>query len=352
MPDWTKSMQQTFEFYEVNPATWKDVKRLDNVVSCDINRDIGAETLGSATFDMDGSLGECYIRAYLVTIQNGLTEKHPLGTFLIQTPASSFDGKVRKVSMDAYTPLLELKESPPTLGYYIPKGENIMDMAYRLARENSRPPVISAVSDKTLNYNFVADLSDTWLSYLSALVRNAKYRFDLDESGRILFAPLQDTESLQPVWTYNDDNSSILLPNVSMEHDLYKIPNVVEAVYTKATDHIYVRIVNDDPNSPISTVNRGREIVYREVDPDITGTVVESRLKEYAENLLKEMSTLEYSVTYSHAYCPVKIGDCVRLNYSRAGINNIKARVTNQSIKCTPGCTVSETAVFTTKLWR
>ena len=74
--------------------------------------------------------------------------------------------------------------------------------------------------------------------------------------------------------------------------------------------------------------------------------------KEYAEQLLRELSTVEYSVTYSHGYCPTRLGDCVRLNYSRAGINGVKAKVVSQSIKCEPGCPVTEKAVFTTKLWR
>ena len=116
MADWKSSMQQTFEYYIVDPGTWKDVKKLSNVKSCTINRDSGTETLGSATIDVTEFLGECYIRAYLITIQNGVKEKHPLGTYLVQTPSSSFDGKIRTVSMDAYTPLLELKENPPPLG--------------------------------------------------------------------------------------------------------------------------------------------------------------------------------------------------------------------------------------------
>ena len=47
-------------------------------------------------------------------------------------------------------------------------------------------------------------------SYISDLIANAEYKFDLDDLGRILFAPDQDTASLQPVFTYTDDNSSIL----------------------------------------------------------------------------------------------------------------------------------------------
>ena len=177
------------------------------------------------------------------------------------------------------------------------------------------------------------------------------YYFALDEMGRILFAPKQDTASLQPIWTYNDDNSSILYPDFSMEHDLYGIPNVVEVIYSSDRDQYYARVVNDDENSPISTVNRGREIVHRVTNPDIGGVPTQEMITEHATQLLRDMSSLEYTISYSHGYCPVRIGDCVRLNYKRAKIEGVKARVISQTIKCEPGCPVNEKAVFTGKRW-
>lgn len=354
MVDWTSSMQQTFEYYTVDPGTWKDVKRLDNVKSCTISRDADADTLGSASFEVTESLGECYIRVYLVTIQNGVSERHPLGTFLVQTPSSSFNGKVRDVSMDAYTPLLELKEKQPPLGYSLLKDDNedknIMKSAYRIVRENVRAPVVEAECSEILYSDFVADPNETWLPFVKDLIANAKYTFDLDGLGNILFAPKQETASLQPVWTYDDGNSSILYPEISMNHDLYGIPNVVEVIYSAGQNQFYSRVVNDDTNSPISTVNRGREIVHRVTNPNL-GNPTEDQIQEYAERLLKELSSIEYTVTYTHGYCGTRLNDCIRLNYSRAGITNVKAKIISQSIKCTPGCPVSETAVFTTKLW-
>lgn len=352
MPDWSASMQQSFEYYIVDPGTWKESKCLNNVVSCSITRDSSVETLGSATIDVTNSVGECYIRAYLVTIQNGLRERHPLGTFLVQTPSSSFDGKIRNVSMDAYTPLLELKENPPPLGYSIFKSENIMEKAYQIAREHTRAPVVQASSANTLYNDFVANSGDTWLSFLTDLIANAKYNFELDEFGRILFSPKQDTASLQPVWTYDDNNSSILYPSISMDHDLYGIPNVVEVIYSNGRDFYYARVVNDDPNSPTSTISRGREIVHRDTNPSVIGDPTNAQIQEYARTLLRSLSTVEYTVSYTHGYCPVRLGDCVRINYARAGIVDVKARVISQSIKCEPGCPVTEKAVFTTKLWR
>ena len=351
MVDWTASMQQTFEYYTVDPGTWKDVKKLDNVISSTISRDSEAETLGSATFDVTNSVGESYIRVYLITIQNGVREKHPLGTFLVQTPSSSFDGKIRSVSMDAYTPLIELKEGQPPIGYTVMKNENIMDIAYLLTQENLRAPVAKTSKSDKIHFNFVADTSDTWLSFLKDFIANAKYKFDIDELGRILFSPEQDTASLQPIWTYDDSNSSILYPELTMDHDLYGIPNVVEVIYSNDYYQYYARVVNDDVNSPTSTINRGREIVHRVTNPEFVGDPTKYQIKEYAEQLLRNLSTLEYSISYTHGYCPVRVGDCVRLNYTRAGLTDVKAKVISQSIKCEPGCPVTEKAIFTTKLW-
>lgn len=351
MVDWLLSMQQTFEYYIVDPATWKDAKKIENVKSCSISRDSDAGTLGSASINITESVGECYVRIYLITIQNGTKERHPLGTFLVQTPSTSFDGKVRNLSMDAYTPLLELKETKPPLGYSVMKGTNIMTIARQLTQENTRAPVVPASCDTNLFSDFVAETDDSWLTFLTDLLLNAKYSYDLDEMGRILFAPEQDTASLQPVWTYNDDNSSILYPNLNMDHDLYGIPNVVEVIYSHGNGYYYSRVVNDDPNSPTSTVNRGREIIHRVSDPDLIGDPTENQIDEYANRLLRELSSLEYTITYTHGYCPVRVGDCVRFNYSRADLKNVKAKVISQTIKCEPGCPVTEKAVFTNRLW-
>lgn len=351
MPDWRKPMQQTFEYYIVDPVTWKDKELIQNVKSSSITRDSEAETLGSASIDVNETFGEAYVRIYLITIQNGVREKHPLATVLVQTPSSSFDGKTTSVSMDAYTPLIELKENQPPLGYFSEKDENVMEEARRLTEEHARAPVVGATSDIKIYKDFVSNSDDTWLTYLTDLIANANFYFDLDEMGRILFAPKQDTASLQPVWTYDDDNSSILYPDLDLNHDLYGIPNVVEVIYSDENDQYYARVVNNNENSPISTINRGREIVHRVTNPDVGGVPTQAMITEYATQLLRELSALEYTVSYSHGYCPVRIGDCVRLNYKRAGLVGIKARVISQTIKCEPGCPVDEKAVFTVKLW-
>lgn len=352
MIDWTKSMTQSYEFYIVDPFTWKDKERVYTIESCTINRDETNATLGSATINGSNVLDECYLRIYLVVIQNGVTEKIALGTYMIQSPSTSFDGKKYTISMDAYTPLIELKEDYPSIGYSLMKQQPIMQIASSLCRENMRAPVIETTSNDKLYEDFVANPDDSWLTFISDLIANAKYKFALDPYGRVGFEPIVDVASLQHVWQYNDDNSSILLPSLKDDRDLYGVPNVVEVIYSTNETMLFSRVVNDDSNSPISTVNRGREIVHRETNPKIIGKPTQEYLDVYATQLLKNLSSLEHKITYSHGYCPVRVGDCVLLNYRRAGLRDVKAKVISQSIQCGTGCTVEETAVYTTNLWR
>lgn len=352
MPNWQSSMQQTFEYYTVDPGTWKDVKKINSVISSTINRDSDSDTLGSATLEVTEPLGETYIRIYLITLQNGVEERHPLGTYLAQTPSNTFNGKYNKYSLDAYTPLLELKEKLPPIGYTIPKGKNIMKYVCDLTDDHMRAPVVTTERPDTLQYDFVANSSDTWAKYINDLVGSMNYSVNLDELGRVIFQPKQNAESMQAMWTFDDSNSSILYPEITLDNDIYGIPNVVEVVYSNGNMVFYSKAVNNDPNSTLSVQNRGREIMYRDTNPNLIGLVSQAQVDRYAKQLLSNLSSVECSVSYTHGYCPVRVGDCVRLNYKKAGIEDVKAKVISQSISCVPGCPVTEKAVFTTKLWR
>lgn len=357
MIDWTASVQRSYEYYTVDPGTWGDDRRLEFVKVCSITRDSTAETLGSASFTMDENIGECYVRTYMVTSQNGVRERIPLGTHLLQTFPSKFNGTMTEIQVDAYTPLIELKEKLPPIGFHLKKDDkiNILDAAYSIISENVRAPVVKTQCDKILQNDFAANTDDNWLTFVIDLLALADYELDLDELGRIMFAPVQNIEAIKPIWKYTDDNSSILYPDLSISNDLYNVPNTIEVIYSTDKEYCRVQVVNDDPNSPVSTVNRGRVIMHRDTSPSIAGTPdpreIQHVVQEYAENLLKSMSTLSHNVTYSHGYCPVRIRDGVRLEYNRSGLKDVNAKVITQTIDCTPACKVSETAVFVSKLW-
>lgn len=354
--DWTKSMQQTFSFYKVDPSTWKDESPITTVTSCDITRDLSDETLGSASISADDISGEFYMRTYLDVTQNGRFYHIPIGTHLIQSIITSFDGKQDRLSIVAYTPLIELKEKKTLVGFFFDYGDNIVESTIQQAKSRCRAPFIqSYISDITVKdqNGFVAEVDEEWLAFLTSFLKNAESRFGLTELGEVMIEKDVSADKTQPIWEYNDDDDSILYPEISSDKDLYGIPNVVELLISKPDrDGMLIRAVNDNPNSPISTISRGREIVYRASDPNIYGYDTKEKLQEYAEDLLDKLSSIDYQISYKHGFCPVKIGDCVLINYRRSGLTNIRAKVISQTIHCESGCSVDETASYTVNLRR
>ena len=357
MINWAEPMVQYFEYYEVNPKTWTDQRLLANVRKSTIRRDLYADTLGSASIDITDKTNEGYVRIYLIAVQNGNTHKVPIGTFLVQTPFESFNGITKKMSMDGYTPLIELKEKKPPIGFYVPMKNtagipnNVMDVVMKMTSEGCRAPIVKNSYPESLFKDFIADPNETLFDYVSALLSTIQHEFAIDEMGRVLFYKKQEISSLSPTWTFTDDNASILLPEIDVSNDLYGVPNVCEVLYSDGIMNYQSTATNDDVNSPLSTVNRGRKIVYRETNPDIIGNPTGAKIDQYAIRRLKELSNVTYRITFSHGYCPVRIGDCVLINYKRAGLNNIKARIVTQTIQCDTGCKIDSVATFVNNLW-
>lgn len=354
--DWLSSMQQTYEFYVVDPGTWMDKRRLMNISSFKITRNSDDELGESASFSCEEWLGEFYIRVYLIVVQNKIRFKVPLGTFLAQTSYESYDGKVRSVSYEAYSPLIELREKHPQIGYAIIKGRDVIQSIKNIIAENVRAPILIGDSetysegDRYAVQNLVADPNEKWLTYFASILKGYECHLGVNALGGITLEKDLDVALMNPVWTFNDDNSSILQADITVTKDLYDIPNVVEVIHSTSSDQYVATAVNDDKTSPISTVNRGRRVVYREIDD--SSSMSHDTLIRYAKKLLQELSSIKYELNYTHGYCPVKVGDCVRLNYYRAGLSGINAKVVSQSITCESGCLVTEKAVFSEKLWR
>ena len=80
MLDWTQTMSQSYRFYKVDPVTWMDGQELNQISDCSINWDSTSSTLGSASITTSEILEECYIRTYMVAIQNEVKETIPIGT--------------------------------------------------------------------------------------------------------------------------------------------------------------------------------------------------------------------------------------------------------------------------------
>ena len=85
--------------------------------------------------------------------------------------------------------------------------------------------------------------------------------------------------------------------------------------------------------------------------PNISGLPSQEVVSDYAKKQLESLSKIEYKVTFTHGYCPIRIGDCITIDYPQAGLSNVRMLIVSQDITCDTGCEMSSTAVFTKKLW-
>lgn len=347
MTDWARPMRQEVSFFEVDPRTFRDVRRMDEVLSCTVTRDSGSDTLESAVLSFDRLfLGEMWVRCYLTATQDGASERHPMGTWLVQTPSRTLDGRASEVSAAAYSVLHPLREAMPPVGWSLPVGANCAEHAAACC-SNGPAPVVGSPAAVLLSEPYVAPLDASWLSTASALAAPAGMQVAFDRMGTVHVVPKSPARSLAHVWEFADDGSSVLLPDATESDDWYGTYNVVTVV----CGGVVGRAVNDDPASPASTVSRGREVELRVEDPDELKAGCTQEEADMAARLrLQEESAKERTITISHGYCPVSLGDCVRVSYRSLGLEG-DAVVTRQVIELAVGVTVETTAVAVRRLW-
>jgi len=377
--DWSKGMQQTFEYYTVDPNTWYDVLCLTNIISCSLTHDSSSEMRGHASITTSEPLDENYIRIYMRVRQNGINQRFCLGTYLFIVSSDSFNGKRHSYTYTGYTPLIELKEKLAPLGYNVigitgekpellpPRtAPTVTDEISRVIWQYSRLKLENNVLiERPLLNNFVSGTSDTWLAVVNNLLTAStlqQYELAVDNWGAVRIKEAITVYNEKHVYEYDDGNSSILLPTLDLTDDMTDIPNVVEVIYTGNgnKDIGYVRKVvkNEDTRSIVSVPSRGREIWRRFVISNIamplgevTRDAIEDQVEAQAKRLLEAASTIRKTIQYSHGFNGVEVGDTVLFNYERAGFTGIKAKVVSQTINCKPGCQVDETAVYTKRLW-
>ena len=347
MADWTRGMARTYEYWRVDPSTWGDTERIDTITGATIVRDADLETLGSASFEMDAWEGEMYVRTYLVTYQDGVRERWPIGTHLLIADSQDFDGMRGSSTVEGYTPLKELIDDKPPLGFTVSPLLNTHDVE-TLLRNHARMPLSGGMQAFSMTEDYTADPdSETWLSLISGCLARGKQKLDIDTLGRALIVPEQSAASLAPAYTFDDGNSSILQPAVSVGSNMPEVPNVVEVVYSNDSTSMSSVVVNQSKASMVSTVGRGRIVRLRETSPELPDNPVQIDVDEAARKLMKEKGSATYEVRFTHGYLPsIMPGMAVRLDYRAMGLDAV-AVIASQTIRCTPSCQVECVARFT-----
>jgi len=326
--DWTKGFSASYIAMKVNPSTWEDEGEI-LITGGKIDRDIESALIESANIETTEDLGELWIRLYLVAKQGDGAERIPLFTGLTSSPTRSLSGYNPSYSVDCFSVLTPCADRMLPRGWFAPKDGNgaaiIADLLGIAGAE-----VETFEGGGALTGAIVAESGETYLSMAHKVADAIGWQIRIDGRGKIHVEPFPDNPSVR----FNNDND-VIQPNIKDTRDWYSCPNVLRVTYES-----YAAIArDDDPESPLSTVNRGREI-WAEEAAQLSSS---APLAAYAQQRLKELQSPAREITYTRRFMPdLRPGDKVGLNYPEVDIEG-DFRIKSQTLTLGYGCDTEET---------
>lgn len=333
--NWNKGFSAEYYACFVDPVTWENLERFE-ILSGSIKRtDSGLRhSADIECTDYNQSL-ERWIRIYLDTKQSDGSAAHvPLFTGLISAPQANINGKKKSNSLTCYSVLKAAEDVYLPLGFYASEGINGA-MQVKVLLETVIPSNIEIIgTSPALSKYIVADNGETYLSMAEKILDTINWRLKLHGDGNIEICAIASEPSLM----FDPLNNDSVKPEIKVINDWFKCPNVFRGTFENES----VTVIDDNINSPLSTVNRGREVWFEEKDCKLSET---ETLKEYVQRRLKEEQRNNFTVSYSHRFFPdVYPSDLVELRYPEQGLDGL-FYISNQSFSLAYGAEISEEVV-------
>lgn len=331
--DWSKGYSASYYATIVDPKTWRDIERI-KITGGTIKRSPtglrGSASL-DATDDIDGI--EKYIRVYMDTQQDGEYGHEALFTGLATSPKRDAYTTLNDRSIDCYSSLKPADDIILERGWYAMAGSSGGEIIRDLLSATPAPVEVDDNSP-VLNTTITAEDNETPLSMADKIATAMNWRIWIRGDGVIRVTPFSAT----PVATFDVIEYDVCEAPLTIKEDWYSCPNVFKAVSGDMTGIAR----DDDPDSPLSTVRRGREVWM--VDNNVTLSSYES-VAEYAARALKDAQRIQKSVSYQRRFVPeVFPSTVVRLRYPAQGVDG-DFLVTSQTINLGFCAETSETVV-------
>lgn len=330
--DYRKGFSSQYYGQFVDPSTWRDTERFEITSGSVSHTDSGLRD--SADIDcVRFTHDERWVRIYLDIRQGDDSEHIPMVTGLTCSPEDDIDGYYITNSVEIYSVLKPCEDVLLPRGWYAGQGLSGAGVIRNLLSVTPAPVVVEGDSP-TLATSIIAENGESNLSMAEKVLLAINWRMRIQGDGTIVIEPMPTEVSA----TFDPLEYDVIEPKVSRKKDWYSAPNVFRAIM----DDVSAVARDDSEDSPLSTVNRGREIW--EEDDSCELNEGES-IAEHARRRLKEAQTIGETVSYDRRYDPnVSVGDLVNLHYPEQGING-RYRVVEQKIEMSHGAKTSEEVV-------
>ena len=333
--DWNSGYSARYYASIVNTETWKDSEPFGFTSGSVSHSDSGlleSADINCREFDYTG---EKWIRIYIDARQSGMGAREPIFTGLAVYPEVSIDGSSKEYSLECYSVLKPAEDVLLERGWYAPAKMNGAVLIKRLLSVTPAPVEIKGEAP-ALSKAIIAEDNETNLSMVWRILTAIGWRLRIRGDGTIVVCPVAD----EAAYFFDPIKNDSIEPKVSLKRDWFSCPNVL-----KVTQDDLTAVARDDsPNSPLSTVCRGREVW--EVETSVDTNTGES-LASYARRRLRECQAIGLSISYDRRFQPdLLVGDIVNLHYPEQGIEG-PFRITSQKIELGYNGRTSEEVVQT-----
>lgn len=339
--NWARSYTSEWRVFRVNRKTWADGQKLDGVDTASITRTADGSLLESGDMEVTGAFETDYYRIVMTAKQGGEVVRENVATLLFDISNGEHDYGTVKNKAKGYSVLYPASTTAVMTGEYAPAGVDGVKYAKELLESAINAPV-EAEGSFMLNDHIVHEPGTFILDAVWAVLNagpDGGYVIQIDGRGVVHIRP----RPTEPALVLDSAAKGVMLNGIEYTSDISKIPNR----YIVIDGNNKTLAVNDDTESPVSTVKRG----YYVDAVDTSATPINGEtLGEYARRKLAEASVLETEYSYKREYAPTV------LLYSmiRASLRGLEGdlRVKSQSIDCGHGIMVSEKVTEETVLWQ
>ncbi len=327
---WNSGYSASYYAYIVDPVTWRETDRLE-ITGGNLNRtEEGLRDSADLDCKEYRQGMERYIRVYLDVRQNGSAAHIPLFTGLATSPARDIDGYYETNNLECYSVLKAAEDVLLERGYYVSAGTNGAQVVKDLLSCIPAPIDVEG-NAPGIQASIIAEDGETRLSMADKVLAAIGWRMRIEGDGRIVLLP----KPMEPVAHFDPIEQDVIEPSITVNYDWYECPNVFRAVQ----EDLFAVARDDSPDSPLSTVSRGREVWAEETSCELnTG----ESISEYAVRRLRELQRIRLTASYDRRYNPdVLVGDLIQLRYPAQGLEGI-FRITSQKIELGHGAKTSE----------
>ncbi len=230
----------------------------------------------------------------------------PLGVFVLSTPTRIWRNGRVYYEVQAYDQSVILQEDCLTSRLFIAAQTPYIQAVSSVLYSAGLNQVMADSNQSVLPRDCEFEIGTSKLQVVNTLLSQINFQsISVDEDGIFCLRKYTSPSAAQTTYQYTSGQLSVLGTEVLCEQDLYNTPNVFIAVVSnpendEALQSVYV---NDNPTSPLSTVQRGRRIVSPIYKPDMVES--QEALDAIVQRIAHENSQVYEIVTFQTPLMPM-----------------------------------------------